>query len=143
MSVGIVGLGYVGLPLAVSFAEAGEHVIGLEVNARRVAQLRRGDSYIEDVPNEQLQGILSRFEPTTRVAALAKADAIIVCVPTPLTPNREPDLTSLIDSCKAISAVSSASVRTSWSQTRPYSASAAFAQVSVRPATIFGVVRSV
>ena len=105
MSVGIVGLGYVGLPLAVSFAEAGEHVIGLEVNARRVAQLRRGDSYIEDVPSEQLQGILSRFEPTTRVAALAKADAIIVCVPTPLTPNREPDLTPLVDACQAISTV--------------------------------------
>src|SRR3954452_23118733 len=105
MSVGIVGLGYVGLPLAVSFAEAGEHVVGIEVNPRRVAQLRCGESYIEDVPSEQLQAVMERFEPTTRIAALAKVDAIVVCVPTPLTPNREPDLTPLVDACQAIATV--------------------------------------
>src|SRR3954464_15711764 len=105
MSVGIVGLGYVGLPLAVSFAEAGEHVVGIEVNARRVAQLRCGESYIEDVPTEQLQSVMDRLEPTTRIAALAKVDAIVVCVPTPLTANREPDLTPLVDACRAISGV--------------------------------------
>ncbi len=105
MSVGIVGLGYVGLPLAVSFAEAGEQVVGIEVNARRVAQLRCGESYIEDVPSEQLQAVADRFEPTTRIAALAKVDAIIVCVPTPLTPNREPDLTPLVDACQSIATV--------------------------------------
>jgi UDP-N-acetyl-D-glucosamine dehydrogenase len=105
MSVGIVGLGYVGLPLAVSFAEAGEHVVGIEVNARRVAQLRCGESYIEDVPSEQLQAVIDRFEPTTRIAALAKVDAIVVCVPTPLTPNREPDLAPLVDACHAIATV--------------------------------------
>src|SRR3954466_7570001 len=105
MSVGIVGLGYVGLPLAVSFAEAGEDVVGIEVNARRVAQLRCGESYIEDVPSEQLHEVMDRFEPTTRIAALAKVDAIVVCVPTPLTPNREPDLTPLVDACQAIATV--------------------------------------
>jgi UDP-N-acetyl-D-glucosamine dehydrogenase len=105
MSVGIVGLGYVGLPLAVSFAEAGEHVVGIEVNARRVAQLRCGESYIEDVASEQLQSVMDRLEPTTRIAALAKVDAIVVCVPTPLTPNREPDLTPLVDACQAIATV--------------------------------------
>jgi UDP-N-acetyl-D-glucosamine dehydrogenase len=105
MSVGIVGLGYVGLPLAVSFAEAGEQVVGIEVNARRVAQLRCGESYIEDVASEQLQAVSDRFEPTTRIAALAKVDAIIVCVPTPLTPNREPDLTPLVDACHSIATV--------------------------------------
>jgi UDP-N-acetyl-D-glucosamine dehydrogenase len=105
MSVGIVGLGYVGLPLAVSFAEAGEDVVGIEVNARRVAQLRCGESYIEDVPSAALQAVQSRFQPTTRIAALAKVDAIIVCVPTPLTPNREPDLTPLVDACQAIATV--------------------------------------
>jgi UDP-N-acetyl-D-glucosamine dehydrogenase len=105
MSVGIVGLGYVGLPLAVSFAEAGEHVVGIEVNARRVAQLRSGESYIEDVPSEQLQAVMDRFAPTTRIAALAKVDAIVVCVPTPLTPNREPDLTPLVDACRSIATV--------------------------------------
>jgi UDP-N-acetyl-D-glucosamine dehydrogenase len=105
MSVGIVGLGYVGLPLAVSFAEAGEDVVGIEVNPRRVAQLRCGESYIEDVPSEALQAVQNRFQPTTRIAALAKVDAIVVCVPTPLTPNREPDLTPLVDACQAIATV--------------------------------------
>jgi UDP-N-acetyl-D-glucosamine dehydrogenase len=105
MSVGIVGLGYVGLPLAVSFAEAGEHVVGVEINARRVGELRRGESYIEDVASEDLQAVADRFEPTTRIAALAKVDAIIVCVPTPLTPNREPDLSPLVDACQAIANV--------------------------------------
>src|SRR3954464_13107058 len=105
MSVGIVGLGYVGLPLAVSFAEAGEQVVGIEVNTRRVAQLRCGESSIEDGPSEQLQSVMDRLEPTTRIAALAKVDAIVVCVPTPLTPNREPDLSPLVDACQAIANV--------------------------------------
>ncbi|WP_321167671.1 nucleotide sugar dehydrogenase [Baekduia soli] len=100
-----MGLGYVGLPLAVSFAEAGEQVIGIEVNARRVAQLRCGESYIEDVPSEKLQAIADRFQATTRISALAKVDAIVVCVPTPLTPNREPDLSPLVDACQAIASV--------------------------------------
>jgi UDP-N-acetyl-D-glucosamine dehydrogenase len=105
MTVGIVGLGYVGLPLALSFAEAGERVIGVDVDARRVAQLRRGESYIEDVASESLKAIAHRFEPTTRIASLAQADAIIICVPTPLTPNREPDLTPLIDSAHSVASV--------------------------------------
>jgi UDP-N-acetyl-D-glucosamine dehydrogenase len=105
LSVGIVGLGYVGLPLAVGFAEAGEHVIGVDVSAPRVAQLRAGESYIEDIPSARLQAVADRIEATTRVAALAKCDAVIVCVPTPLTPNREPDLGPLVDACQAISRV--------------------------------------
>jgi UDP-N-acetyl-D-glucosamine dehydrogenase len=105
MSVGIVGLGYVGLPLALGFADAGIDVVGLEVNARRVEQLRAGESYIEDVAPEALRRAGSRLRPTTRVAALAKVDAILLCVPTPLTPNREPDLTALVDACKAVSTV--------------------------------------
>jgi UDP-N-acetyl-D-glucosamine dehydrogenase len=105
MSVGIVGLGYVGLPLAVSFAEAGQQVVGVDISAPRVGQLRRGESYIEDVPSAQLQTVLEHLEITTRVAALARVDAIVVCVPTPLTPNREPDLSPLVDACKAISSV--------------------------------------
>jgi UDP-N-acetyl-D-glucosamine dehydrogenase len=105
LSVGIVGLGYVGLPLAVELAEAGERVIGLEVSAPRVAQVRAGESYIEDVPSSRLQAVADRIEATTRVAALAKCEAVIVCVPTPLTPNREPDLTPLVDACQAISRV--------------------------------------
>jgi UDP-N-acetyl-D-glucosamine dehydrogenase len=105
MTVGIVGLGYVGLPLAVAFADAGERVIGVDVDARRVAALRRGESYIEDVPAGALRAVIDRVAPTTRFAALAQADAIIICVPTPLTANREPDLTALLDAGRAVAEV--------------------------------------
>jgi UDP-N-acetyl-D-glucosamine dehydrogenase len=105
MSVGIVGLGYVGMPLAVSFAEAGEHVVGVDISAARVAQLRRGESYIEDIASSRLQDVADRFSATTRTAALAKCDAVIICVPTPLTPNREPDLSPLVDACQSVARV--------------------------------------
>jgi UDP-N-acetyl-D-glucosamine dehydrogenase len=96
MTIGIVGLGYVGLPLAVAFAEAGQRVVGVDISETRVSQLRAGESYIEDIPSEQLQAVASRIEATTRTARLALCDAVIICVPTPLTPNREPDLGPLI-----------------------------------------------
>jgi UDP-N-acetyl-D-glucosamine dehydrogenase len=100
-----VGLGYVGLPLAVAFAGAGERVIGVDVDARRVGALRRGESYIEDVSDDALRAVIDRVAPTTRFAALAQADAIVICVPTPLTPNREPDLTMLLDAGRAVADV--------------------------------------
>jgi UDP-N-acetyl-D-glucosamine dehydrogenase len=105
MTIGIVGLGYVGLPLAVAFAEAGERVIGLDVDARRVAALRRCESHVEDVAPDAIAAVAHRFEPTTRSAALAQADAILICVPTPLTPNREPDLSPLVDAARSVAAV--------------------------------------
>src|SRR5215216_3740293 len=96
MTIGIVGLGYVGLPLAVEFAEAGQRVVGIDTNQARVSQLRAAESYIEDIPSERLQAVASRIEATTRTSRLAQCDAIIVAVPTPLTANREPDLAPLI-----------------------------------------------
>ena len=69
MTIGIVGLGYVGLPLAVAFAEAGQRVVGVDTNVGRVNQLRNGDSYIEDIPSERLQAVASLIEPTTRSRA--------------------------------------------------------------------------
>ena len=104
-TIGILGLGYVGLPLAVEFAEAGKRVIGVDVNAHRMADLRRGESYIEDIPSDRLQAVLDRIEPTTRTAGLARCDAIVICVPTPLTPNREPDLTPLMTAASELSRV--------------------------------------
>jgi UDP-N-acetyl-D-glucosamine dehydrogenase len=95
MRIGIVGLGYVGLPLAVAFAEAGCEVVGVDVDAGRLAVLRDGRSPIEDVPDAMLQAVLDRMELTTRPVELHEADAVIVCVPTPLTRNREPDLGAL------------------------------------------------
>jgi UDP-N-acetyl-D-glucosamine dehydrogenase len=97
MKIGVIGLGYVGLPLVVAFAEAGHDVVGVDVNAGVTAALGKGESHIEDIPDERLQGILERFQPTTRYAELSEADAVIVAVPTPLTSNREPDLQPLID----------------------------------------------
>jgi UDP-N-acetyl-D-glucosamine dehydrogenase len=97
MSVGIVGLGYVGLPLAVAFAEAGERVIAVDVDERKIAAIGTGESYIEDVPSERLKAAAGSIEATRHYAPLARADAVLICVPTPLTPNREPDLGALID----------------------------------------------
>src|SRR5690348_8216600 len=82
MSIGIVGLGYVGLPLAVAFAEAGHDVVALDVDARKITAIREGRSYIEDIPSERLQAVVGRIEATTRPAALAHSDAVLICVPT-------------------------------------------------------------
>jgi UDP-N-acetyl-D-glucosamine dehydrogenase len=103
--VGIVGLGYVGLPLAVAFADAGHDVVGVDSDSRVVEALRAGRSHIEDVPSEALARIAERFHPTTRYAELAKVDAVVVAVPTPLTRNREPDLQPLIASGTALAGV--------------------------------------
>jgi UDP-N-acetyl-D-glucosamine dehydrogenase len=105
MSIGIVGLGYVGLPLAVAFAEAGNDVVALDVDARKVESIREGRSYVEDITSERLQACVARIEATTRPAALAGTEAIVICVPTPLTANREPDLGPLLDSGQALAGV--------------------------------------
>jgi UDP-N-acetyl-D-glucosamine dehydrogenase len=105
LSIGIVGLGYVGLPLAVNFAEAGEQVIGVDVDHGRVSQLSAGRSPIEDIPDERLQAVLGSIQFTTRSVELHEAEAILVCVPTPLTRNREPDLGPLQAAAQALAGV--------------------------------------
>ena len=105
MKIGIIGLGYVGLPLAVAFAEAGSEVVGLDVDARKLESLEQGRSYIGDVPDEALAPLRSRLHPTTQYTDLAPCDAVIICVPTPLTSSREPDLTYLLDAATALSHV--------------------------------------
>jgi UDP-N-acetyl-D-glucosamine dehydrogenase len=104
-TVGVIGLGYVGLPLAVAFAREGCEVIAVDVDPRKIEAIEGGRSYIEDVPSEELQALAERMHASTRYASLAKADAIVVCVPTPLTTNREPDLGPLIDSARALAEV--------------------------------------
>ena len=96
MSIGVIGLGYVGLPLAVEFAEAGLHVVAVDVDDAKVASIRAGQSYIEDIPSERLAAVLDQIDAQTHYAPLARADAVLICVPTPLTPNREPDLGPLL-----------------------------------------------
>jgi UDP-N-acetyl-D-glucosamine dehydrogenase len=105
MKIGIVGLGYVGLPLAVAFCEAGHEVVGVDTDARVIEALASGHSHVEDVPDESLGAIGERLHASTRYADLAKVDAIVVAVPTPLTRNREPDLQPLIASGTALAGV--------------------------------------
>ncbi|MDQ3699495.1 MAG: NAD(P)-binding domain-containing protein, partial [Chloroflexota bacterium] len=92
--VAVIGLGYAGLPLAVAFAEAGFRVLGIDVDGARVAGLNRGESHIQDVAPERLQGLADagRFTATTDYAALANADSVTICVPTPVGPGHLPDL---------------------------------------------------
>ncbi|MBA2342821.1 MAG: NAD(P)-binding domain-containing protein, partial [Thermoleophilaceae bacterium] len=96
MRIGVIGVGYVGLPLAVDFAEAGHDVIAVDSDQRRVAALERGESHVEDVSDERVAGVAERLSVTTRYADLAQVDAAVIAVPTPLSQNREPDLGALI-----------------------------------------------
>src|SRR5947209_7345587 len=105
MSVGVIGLGYVGLPLACAFAEAGEQVVGVDVDPRKVHLVSSGESYIEDIPSEVLQAVLPLIEATSHYQPLARADAVLICVPTPLTPNREPDLSALVSAATGLGQV--------------------------------------
>ena len=99
-TVGIIGLGYVGLPLAVAFAQADCDVIAVDVDARKTDAIAAGDSYIEDVSSETLGRLSHRIDATTRYAPLSEADAVLICVPTPLSPNREPDLGAVHAGCE-------------------------------------------
>ena len=105
MKVGVIGLGYVGLPLAVAFAEAGCDVVGIDVDPRRLERLQRGESDIEDVPSELVKAIAPRFMATDDYRALESVDAAVICVPTPLANQREPDLSYMIDAATKLSAV--------------------------------------
>ncbi|MFQ5857297.1 MAG: 3-hydroxyacyl-CoA dehydrogenase NAD-binding domain-containing protein, partial [Anaerolineae bacterium] len=127
-TVAVVGLGYVGLPLAVAFAEAGFPVIGIDIDAERVAAINRGESYVSDVPSERLAPLVQRsggaeergrvgewetgralhpltsshiasrgvLSATTDYDTLRAADAVIICVPTPLSKTKDPDMSHII-----------------------------------------------
>ncbi|MDR3204171.1 MAG: nucleotide sugar dehydrogenase [Deltaproteobacteria bacterium] len=90
--ISVVGLGYVGLPLALSFAEAGFQVLGLDVDEDKVSKIARRESYIGHITSERLRRSSGLFSATSDFNLVSTADAIIICVPTPLTENREPDL---------------------------------------------------
>ncbi|MGH2879542.1 MAG: nucleotide sugar dehydrogenase [Solirubrobacteraceae bacterium] len=104
-TVGIIGLGYVGLPLAVAFAEQGCDVVAVDLDARKVQALQNGESYIEDVPGDRLRAVADRISASTRYEELERAQAVLVCVPTPLTVNREPELGPLLDSARGLARV--------------------------------------
>ena len=100
--IGVIGLGYVGLPLAVVFAEAGFEVVGIDVDARKVRQLGEGTSYIEDIPDARLAAVAGRLTATTDFAALATCDAVSICVPTPLRKTRDPDISYILSAAENI-----------------------------------------
>lgn len=101
--VAVYGLGYVGLPLALRFAEVGVRVIGFDIDLAKIEQLNRGGSYIERIaPAQIIKARASGFEATADFARTAEADALIICVPTPLDKHREPDLSFIVDTVEAL-----------------------------------------
>ncbi len=102
--IAVIGMGYVGLPLAVAFAEAGFRVTGIDIDANKVAALKAGDSYVEDIPSPRLRALVGkRLDATTDFdGALALADVAIICVPTPLNKTRDPDIRALIAASEAV-----------------------------------------
>jgi UDP-N-acetyl-D-glucosamine dehydrogenase len=105
MKIGVVGLGYVGLPLVVEFAKHGDDVIAVDIDQRKIDALSDGRSYVEDIPDSALAEVRDRIAPSASFAPLGEADAILICVPTPLTANREPDLQPLQSAADAIAQV--------------------------------------
>ena len=96
--IGIVGLGYVGLPLAIAFSQAGFKVLGFDTQSKKVNLINKGESYITDISSKDLAAAVAskRFLATTAQSRLVEADVICICVPTPLTKAREPDLSFVI-----------------------------------------------
>lgn len=103
-TVAIIGLGYVGLPLATGFADVGFFVIGLDIDPAKVEQLNRGESYIPDVPAELVRRVREqrRFVATTDSAELDRADVLFICVPTPFTPAKAPDISFIVAAARTV-----------------------------------------
>ena len=102
--VGIVGLGYVGLPLAVEFAKAGFCVTGIDVNARKAERVNAGDSYVGDIPSSVLSGLVQqgKVRATTDFSVVRELDTVNICVPTPLRKTKDPDMSYIVSSCQEI-----------------------------------------
>jgi UDP-N-acetyl-D-glucosamine dehydrogenase len=102
--VGVVGLGYVGLPLAVEMARAGFHVVGIDLDARKVGMINQGESYIQDVPTADVAEFqrAGRLSATTDPAAIRGLDTVNICVPTPLRKTKDPDLSYVVSAVEMI-----------------------------------------
>ena len=101
--IGIIGLGYVGLPLTLRYAEAGFRVLGIDIDGGKVERLNRGESYINHIPAADIARARNHgFEATTDFTRAGEPDALIICVPTPLNPYREPDLSFVLDTTEAL-----------------------------------------
>ncbi|HLV37666.1 MAG TPA: nucleotide sugar dehydrogenase [Spirillospora sp.] len=106
-TIGVVGLGYVGLPLAVAFAQVGFKVIGLDVSERKVTSINSGESYIGDIATDELRPLVEagRLSATLDYADLRSVDAIIICVPTPLRKTKDPDMSYVIQAVEAVAQI--------------------------------------
>ena len=100
--IGIVGLGYVGLPLLLRYTQVGFKVIGFDIDNFKVDSLNAGKSYIEHIAADKIQAAQPLFEATTDFSRIGECDAIILCVPTPLNQYREPDISYVIDTTDAV-----------------------------------------
>lgn len=100
--VGIIGMGYVGLPLSLAFAKAGFKVTGFDIDKNKVKILNSGKSYIKHISDKEVKAQQGNFKATSDLNLLSEQEAIIICVPTPLTPNREPDLTYITNTASEI-----------------------------------------
>ena len=102
--VGVIGLGYVGLPLAVEFAKAGMKLVGFDLDAKKVEQINRGESYIGDVPGDEVKAVVESgyLRATTDFAELADVDTVDICVPTPLRKTGDPDLSYVVSAVDEI-----------------------------------------
>jgi len=101
--VGIIGMGYVGLPLMLRFSEVGFKVLGFDIDSDKITRLNRGESYIDHIPSTKLKTALTTgFEATADFSRAREADALIICVPTPLTKQREPDLSFILSTMKSL-----------------------------------------
>lgn len=100
--IGIVGLGYVGLPLMLRFAEVGFRVFGIDIDQHKVDKINQGDSYIQHIPASQVKSLKHNLKATTQLSEALEADALILCVPTPLNKYREPDLSFVINTMDAL-----------------------------------------
>src|SRR5215475_4225148 len=102
--VGIVGLGYVGLPLAVEFAKAGFEVTGIDLLESKVAHLRAGESYVQDVGSDEVRSLVDsgKLRATTDFSVIAELDTINICVPTPLRKTKDPDMSYIVSACEEI-----------------------------------------
>ena len=101
-TLGIVGLGYAGLPLAMTFAEAGFDVVGVDLNQDRVDSIRQGRSYLVDVPGERYERLDGHLQATSDYAAMSELDAVTICVPTPLSKTRTPDISHVVSAAESV-----------------------------------------
>ena len=104
MKIGIIGLGYVGLPLVIQFAKSGAQVLGIDLDSKKIDAIKKGRSYIKHISSEEVRNQIDkgRVEATTDYSRVKELDAVIICVPTPLNAKREPDLSYVLNTGRSI-----------------------------------------